>query len=267
MKKLAVSLFLIFAVVSGVHAQDELLNLYASVGYGFPIGGRYVDSTYKYDSGNNPLTDEMDDHYLNIGRGIKLDIGAAYRVMENIDARLGLEYSGGVPSITKEVESIDGVGGTTTSKYKYSQFGIKLYAVPNFRIVELLDMYLGVGAGVFFNFTSMEIVRTTDGPDKYEAKVDFKNKPSFAFLGLIGANYPLNDFAWLFTEINFAAMNVTAKEREVESSDFPSNVNEDMRLTSGTVDIYEKGAHDRFAPVKTPASNFAIKAGIRFFVL
>lgn len=249
---------LVGAVVAG--AQEEGgVNVFGYTGYGFAIGGRYVGTSDEGNAGNEK------DHYLNQGRGIKLGLGAGYRAMENMDVQLALHFSGGIPRVTPDIAATDDQGGVQENTYKTSQFGIHLLAVPQFSLLDLADAYVGTGAGLVFNFSSRDVARTTTTQGTFEATVKHVNTPSVALLGLAGVNYPLQETMDLFAEIAFEAANTTRREDEVTSSNFPTNLN--SSLEEGQAVIYEKDAVNATHPLRTPASNIAIRIGVRLYVL
>lgn len=236
---------------SSVSVDDERrFGLFAAFGYGFPVGGRHVADSDLL----NPEEDE--DHFLNYGQGIKVEGGVSFRFLENVRARFGFQFSGGVPRIERveEVE-IPALGMTrTVVDYRWSMFGIKALVAPRFEVFDLLDMYTGAGVGVFFTSSSFEVTQN-DGDG---AKGEVDNAPTVGFLGLFGIDFPIADNIMLFGELNLEAMRVATKKQRVYESDFGSGEFEDE------TEHFEDDVTDREPRPRTPGTNVALRAGVRF---
>lgn len=241
--------FLLLAAVSFIFAQDsETLNIFASLGFGFPTGGQ-VFSSHTYDG---VALSEREDKYFNYGQGIKFDAGIQYFMMENVALQAAFGYSGRIPKL--KIRDINNVVNTTTTirdssiNYSSSLFGLKVLVVPRFEILELLNMYTGVGIGFFWNSLSYEASRLA-GTDvvNYEGKI--KSSPALGLLGLMGIDIPLSDLMTAFGEVAFEQMSFKWRKRIEEG-----------RYTI----VYEKDANTVDAPQRIPGSNWQIRAGIRF---
>lgn len=248
--------FCLLCVVS-INSQDlkETLLLFGSVGYGFGIGGVGIDSstTFRDTSATDSVLVDQKDHYLNFGSGIAINLGAMYKVIPNLYGKLELEFLGGVPSITVEKNRISQTGGrsTSTTKYNHSRFGIIVSAVPKFRMFDLLDAYIGVGTGFYFNISG------TDKTGDTIASTKDNNWPSLGLIGTFDVDYPVTDLLSLYGQVGFLAMNVTTNKRQNFNANglelAPVNFETDSKLLS--------------PPPKTPASSFTIRCGVRFGLL
>jgi hypothetical protein len=230
--------------------QDKKFSLYMSLGYGFGIGGVSLVDTVHFtaqtlNASGNLIKQE--DHYLNYGSGFKATGGAQYRIMDNVDARLEFQYTGGVPKLKiKNTDPTNAPGPTEiTDTYTRNIFGVRLLALPAFRLLDLIDMHAGVGIGLFFGSFTYE----TSG-EPYDGNL--KTLPAFAFSGVLDADYPVAEFCSIFGGFTFDAMNFT-----VESHRSPQNA---------VVTHYEQNsiAPNEPIPPKIPGSNWAITAGVRF---
>ncbi|NLG17461.1 MAG: hypothetical protein GX556_09060 [Fibrobacter sp.] len=247
-------LLIVLAAVSFTLAQtNETLNIFTSLGFGFPTGG-LTFSSHTFD---NQILSEREDKYFNYGQGIKLDAGVQYFMMENVALQAAFGYSGKIPGLeTRNVRTLAGATVTDSSiEYKAQLFGIKALVVPRFEILELLNMYTGVGIGFFWNSLSYEAVYetvTVTGTDVDNREGKIKSTPALGLLGLIGIDIPLSDLTAVFGEVAFEQMSFTWKKRIEEK---------------GYTAVYEKDATNLEAPPKVPGSNWQIRFGIRFIVL
>jgi opacity protein-like surface antigen len=229
---------------------DSRFGLFAALGYGFPVGGRYLgDSELSREAGGDPVEEE--DHFINVGQGMKIEAGVSYRFLERVRARVGVQFSGGVPRVEIVEENPARV---TTENYRWAMWGIKALVVPRFEVLELLDMYTGAGLGVFFTSASYNVTRTGG----LTAQVDFENSPTIGFLGLFGVDFPIADNIVLFGELNLEAMRVTTREARIHDSDFDHG-----EYRAETI-YYEDDATDREPRPRTPGTNVALRAGVRF---
>ncbi len=246
----------LFCMVFHSHAQNTV-GVYASTGYAFGIGGRYV--------GTSEFKNPDKDHYSNMGSGIRINAGGSYKLLDNLYVKGGFTYTHGFPAVTI-YDSVNLIitYAEQSIKYQHSRFGIPVYVQHYVRILELIDMYIQLGTGITFNFSSREIEQF-DHDDALsldaEATLIDKNSISLPLYGAVGVDYPLNDFAFLVAEIGFEASNITLYGYEATES---KNLNV-LSGYSGNVN-YEKNANDRQQPRKTPASNIYMHIGTRFFI-
>jgi hypothetical protein len=246
-------LFLCAGAQSLTGAKKDKFDLFLSTGYGFKLGGRSVGASTTRNAGppgQNPLL-MKEDHFMDYGRGIKVEGGASYKLIERLYGQLALCYSFGVPGITKKVEVIGDYA--QTEKYSFSMFGVKALVKPMFRVFDILDMYTNFGIGLFFGYSSAEITRI--GTNAYTQKAEDSNAPALGYVGAIGVEYPINESVILYGDIYGEMVSFTMKKTEYSAS---------TGTESDNVQYYQEDVTDRTTPPKTPGTNLAIRAGVRF---
>jgi hypothetical protein len=250
-------LIIIVSLAASLFAQgiqkNPTLNVFGAIGAGFKTGGLHYRSNLEYNNGS--LT-KVEDNYFNYGQGFKIDVGTQYFMMENVALQASMGLSFGVPAF--EIKDNNALL-SSTSTYKRNMYAIKVQVVPHFEMLELLNMYTGVGAGFFWNTLNYEIIidRGALGTVKEDGK--FKSTPSLGFTGMLGANIPLSDFFTVFGEVGFEQVSFKWKKKVVESSTITPT-------TVGTT-FYEDDDPKNNARTKVPGSNWSIKAGLRFNLL
>jgi hypothetical protein len=244
-------------VEQSTSSPDQLLALSGRVGYGIKVGGApYPGSiegeTRKYGSDGEII--ERKDHYLNYGQGLKFELAGALALMENLDAELTLQFTGKVP---RTVIEHDTAGNSWEEKFRHASLGAKVMILPRFRVLELIDMHVGFGVGLYF--TTLKYTNTDALLGQYEGYV--KTRPGLVFAGKVGGEYPLTDRMSITADICAEAVSYTVKERRTTYS-----------TTTGPM-IY-KSEYDRSSssifverPAKIPGSNVAILLGMRFAIL
>jgi hypothetical protein len=240
------------------------LHLYGMLGYGFPLGGSYipynpaetdvrtlirhtqsqtVDAQFR-------LTKTVD-KYLNYGQGLKCQLGAEVGFLKNLAGDFSFVYTGGLPFLRVEFESQAPNGITWTETYKKHCFGITAAIKPKFMFLDLVEVYTGVGIGLYFTRL------TFTNSDPYIGAYDgfIKTRPALGFIGQLGSYYPLNDRLDFKGEIAFEALSF-------KTSQYHST---DQNLTLQYVQ--NSTAANEYPPVKVPGSNWALKVGIRWKIL
>lgn len=254
---------LILALFALVNAENknETLNLFGSIGYGFGTGGSLfstVDRDYSISA-----EVKRNDSYLNYGRGFKFDLGAQYFMMKNVALQMGIGFSAGFPGLETAIQnykvtSSDNTFSDSTTNYKFGLFGIKALVVPRFEILDLLNMYAGVGVGLFWSSMSYDVTRVSlTGTQKENGKI--KASPTLALLGELGADYPLSDIISVYGEIALEQMSFTWKEKLIEKTNISGH-------TPNGTEVYEKDVPNQGAPLNSPGSNWQIRFGLRFMV-
>lgn len=235
--------------------DGKTLSLFTSVGYGFAVGGKWIGSSDKFNNNLDPS--ESHDVYLNAGRGLKFDVGAFYRMMQNVDVKACFAFTGSVPRTTTTTEATAGTVITkTVDTYKYATFGINALVVPRFTVFDLLDVFAGIGMGLAFPVSSSEEVTTINAgttTTTTTTKIEDSNLPEPVFIGELGAEYPIIKELILSCAVNIEAMTVTTTKQvvtQVESNDV-------------TTINYEDHATDRAPTPATPATNVSIRLGVR----
>jgi hypothetical protein len=223
-----------------VDKNSKTFSLCGSIGYGFGIGGQWIDASVKI---NGTAVQEKSDKYLNYGDGFKLELGGLYKLMENLDAQAVFSYNAGTPSIKAATERVN---STVTNTYAANMVGFKVMAIPRVKILDLLDMYSGFGIGLYFASLSW-----TNSAEAYQG--NFKTSPALAFCGSIGANYPVYNDLIVYGEIAIEQMSFT--------------VNSELNGETGELINYEqdsKASNGILPPPKIPGSNVAFRIGAKF---
>ncbi len=215
------------------------------------MGGRRYES---YEQGNLlSAKTNVKDRFYNYGSGVKFDVGCQYFMMEDVALQTSFGYSAGFTF--EQVESVAGL--TTTTTFKRHLFGLKALVVPRFEALDLIDLYAGVGLGFFWNHRPFKIVAETAAGSQ-EATGKITSRPTFGFIGQLGADYPLNDKLTLFGEFAFEQIRFNLSKRIVKESNYV--------LLDEDTDHYVKDDADPLDPEKIPGSNFQIRVGIRLAV-
>ncbi|MDO5575533.1 MAG: hypothetical protein Q4F84_00520 [Fibrobacter sp.] len=236
-----------------LYSQENSLNLYGSMGFGFRTGG------YRYESTESNAIQELtkrEDRYFSYGQGIKFDVGVQYFMMKNVALQAGFGYSGGLPGLKTTVSKNEVTDEKITTDYNTHLFGLKVMVIPYFDFLELMDMYVGVGTGFFWNSFGYTKTRETSSISQSE-EGKIKSAPTLGLLGVLGAQVPLTDKTIAFGEIGFEQMSFKWTKKVIDKSEL-GNV--------GT-EFYEKDAPNQTAPEKVPGSNWQIRFGVRFKIL
>jgi opacity protein-like surface antigen len=249
MKKIVMLIALSAFLLSAETPQkSDILNIFGAVGIGFKTGGELFVSTERNTVGE--ITKETDS-YLNYGQGFKIDVGTQYFTMPNLAIQAAFSVSFGIPGFETE-DKIASVFDSTT-KYSRDLFGIKLQVVPHFEVLELLNMYTGVGLGFFWNRLHYQatVVRPVLGTTTEKGKII--SSPSMGFTGMLGADYPISDAVSAFAELAFEQVSFKWKKKVVDG-------------TNKTT-FFEEDAPNTQPPPKVPGSNWQVRIGIRLGVL
>jgi hypothetical protein len=254
---LCVGMVLCLLLCAGAQAQTgvkrDKFDLFLSTGYGFKLGGRSVGASTTRNAGpagQNPLL-MKEDHFIDYGRGIKIEGGASYKLIERVYGQLALCYSFGVPGITRKEDVIG--DHTTTEKFSFSMFGVKALVKPTFRVFDILDMYTNFGIGLFFGYSSSDITRI--GTGAYTEKAEDSNAPALGYIGAVGVEYPINESVILYGDIYGEMVSFTMTKTVYSAS---------TGTASDNVEYYQEDVTDRTTPPKTPGTNLAVRAGVRF---
>lgn len=240
-----------------LYAQQNTLNVYGSMGFGLRTGGHRFESI---ESSVLQGITKREDKYFSYGQGIKLDAGMQYFMMKNVAVQAGFGYSGGIPGLeTKDRvdDGIDVASVTTTTDYNTHLFGLKVMVVPYFDFLELMDMYVGVGTGFFWNsFRYTRTIKINTSTQTEKGKI--RSAPTLGLLGMLGAEIPLTDIFCAFGEIGFEQMSFKWTKKIIDKADPPN---------SPRTEFFEKDAPNQDAPEKVPGSNWQIRAGLRFGIM
>jgi hypothetical protein len=149
----------------------------------------------------------------------------------------------------------DGAGTKTTVNYSWTTIGIKALVKPTFQILDLFDVYTGFGVGLYFAMSGSDIKRTIPGAE-YTAKTVDANNPALAFIGSLGVEYPLTENIIMYGELYCEQMSFTTTQTTYANSTFPNGY--------VTPVYYHEDEAGSAPPPKTPGTNIAIRAGVRF---
>jgi opacity protein-like surface antigen len=240
------------AAVTGLCQPKETFDLFITAGAGFAMGGRDVGVSQETNLG---AVQKQTDNYLNYGSGLKIEVGANYKLMNHLYGQAALCYGNGLAGV-KRVTELTGIS-KLTEQYGYSTFGIKVMVKPSFQVLDLFDVYTNFGVGLFFAGASVD-VKNTIGTTEYVAKIEESNYPAIAYIGSLGAEYPITPSVIVFGELHGEQMNFLVRQTTISNSTIPG-----LDWANGVTN-YEKNAVDRKTPYYTPGSNIAIRVGARF---
>lgn len=238
-----------FSAVSPVLADYETVNIFGGIGFGFGMGG----TLYTSRNTETASTKEKDQFY-NYGNGLKFDIGCQYFLMDKVSLQGSFCYSAGLPAFKVVTESAN---RTDTETFGRQLFGVKVHIVPKFEVLDLIDMYTGVGFGVYWNSRKFERVIETNV--KQEANGSINSSPSLGFSGMLGTDYPIDDKLTLFGELGFEHVTFNLTEYVIDKSTIPG-------IQGGSTIKYVKDDSniDNYSPAKIPGSNFQLRVGVRY---
>ncbi len=256
-------------VTTSSSSSDEKFSIYADLGIGFSLGGELVSvpigvpqpGLISIDGSSDKFVDgtlqETKDEYLNFGGGLKVDLGATYRILEYVDVIGGLDLSFRVPyaeTVDEDINTVANTTATSTLTIKDTQVGLKVLLAPRFTIFDLLDVRVGAGLGIYWTGASFEYELKQTGQGTQTVKGDIDCKASVPFIGMIGLEYPAAKRVVVYLDAVYQAMNVTLQKIKVEESS--------VTPTPPPVE-YQKDDLNDPAPAKIPASNIAIRLGVR----
>jgi opacity protein-like surface antigen len=240
------------------------IHAFAMVGYGFTSTGAEIPAnptlsleqqkvhTQSQTINSSGIKTEVQDQYINYGQGLKTEIGAEMELMEKLAAELSFEYTAGVPFLSVKYENQDALNPLSwEEKYRKHAFGLKAMVKPHLMVLDLLDMYCGVGIGLFFT----KCTYTNSDVDLGKQDGYFKTRPGLGLLGQFGAYYPVHDLLDIKAELAFEQVSFSLKE---------------LRPTDGNyIYHFERNstAGNEFQPVKIPGSNLALRIGVRYKIL
>ncbi len=258
MKRLfgTVSFIVLFTIP--LSAQD-FLNVYGNVGYGFGMGGYFVGSSNTF-LDEEEVSASTEDHFLNLGHGVKFELGCGVMLLPFLEARVALDLTQGAPSPTiNSFRSIDDATQDTVIDYSYSSYGLRVIFAPYFEVFDLVYMYIGTGI-VFNSVRSVqEITITTTEPDQLQTATLVNEIPlAIGFTGVTGFELPLTETISFMGEIRFEQMNHKLMRQRVDTVfNFP-----DMRTVT-----FEQDDVEREPPPNIPGTNWGVRVGLKVWVL
>ena len=208
-----------------------------------PLGG-YTNDTLlcskKYESPNTLV--EAEDHYLNYGHDVQIEAGLDYYPLDNLAMEFSFSLTGGLPLIKVKYEHSDG-NIKYTETYKRNMIGFDIKLIPHIDAFTIVDLYIGLGAGLHFAFLNIENTDTLD--HKFEGY--FKTSPAIAL------DLPLSEKVTAFFEASFKQMSFKLKSRQTTDN--------------STEIIFEKDSENNPAPIRIPGSNLGLRIGIRLQII
>jgi hypothetical protein len=253
-----------------VGEEDRTLNVFVNTGWGFGIGGHLLREVSATGTGNGPTVNENKDYYLHMGKGLKFEVGAGYMAMPNLETRFSVDFNFGLgaPTIKERIfnDATTPLEIIRDEKVDYKSlfsWGVRVMAVPQFEMLELIDMYLG--AGLSLNFASGTIDTTFNYQDgTYDNTVyDMQFVPAMGFCGLVGFVYPLSEMTDFFGELQFESKSFTLRTEKLKSN--YRKPGSTISQPDGEITYEENKGGALRAPPKYSGSNWGIRAGLRFW--
>jgi hypothetical protein len=245
-------LFIMLACAASV-AMAVDFDIYLGAGFGFPLAS---GTAFSSDEVNNGTTYETDDKYLNLGKGLKLDLGAQIGNIEKVMFRFAFATSfltGG--TIDEDINVLGNMRITTVNDYSAQIIGARALVVPHFSLTDMLSMYCGMGAGLFYAFSESEIQTTTVSTIQTMRSSEYDNRAFPGLLSVLGVRMNISGPFSAIAQVGYDAMNITVeKETHTAANGNVTTIN------------YERDATDRPAPPKIPATNFSLKAAFVFSI-
>jgi opacity protein-like surface antigen len=237
-----------------------MLNLFGSLGAGFGIGGYNVGSMNEYHGGGGSSIKNTTDHYINLGQGLKVEAGAGYMAMPDVEMRFSVDVNIGLfAPTTGDKYSPD--PGSIEVKNRYYSWGVKIMAVPQFEVLEMFDMYVGAGLGLNFAGSSYDSTWAAGGTE-FKTTYNREFSPALGFSGIAGVIIPFSDEISLYGELQFEAASFTLNKLKLK--DYSPKI----PTFTPTDKVYEKDDNaDNNTPPKYPGSNWSIRAGVKIWVM
>ena len=211
MKKTITLLAILIIVMSTRLSFAQGISLYGSFGYGLGRGGNEWCSSSSFD--DDWELKSIENHYLSIGKGIKLEGGFQVNLNENFGLRFGGGYSKLFPALEEEDKYQD-QKYPDTDKRNASLFQLQCIGVLKYTKAKI-HPYAGFGGGLFFANMSREGTMYLWGDEKYTDKVEYRFKPTLGFIGIFGFETSINTNLSFFAELNLQQVAFTIKEWEV----------------------------------------------------
>jgi opacity protein-like surface antigen len=257
--KAIVILMAVLLIASPLAAQQKISFL-GQIGYGLGLGGEHFATSTTYDASYDPTSEK--DHYLSMGKGLTLDLGAEMSLNPNFDARLTGGYSM-MPSLEVKTES---PSGTYKSTYKGHIIALNAILIAKAQL-GTLHPYVGMGPGLYLAGAKRE---DEGGSTKMTTEMRFK--PAIGFSGLLGLEFLMSGNLTPFVELNLQQVGLTEKEYEVtkytvNGVDHLANVDLDPSTPGVQHTItYERDSIDKDPPPVISGSNLSIRVGAKITI-
>ena len=248
-----------------VGGEDRTLNLFVNTGFGIGQGGYLLREVNKATIGGRVVNDDKD-YYLNMGQGLKFEAGAGYMATPNLEARFSVDFNLGLfaPKIEESTRSNanpNDIASTNEINYSYFSWGVRVMAVPQFEVLEMLDMYLGTGLSLNFTYGTRDSSYTTQTRNA-NTVYDMKFAPAIGLCGIAGFVLPLSETMDFLGELQFESKSFTITKQVLRDGYTPADASPTSVITYKTND---NGNGINNAPLKYPGSNWGIRAGLRFW--
>jgi hypothetical protein len=259
---------LIVLLSAGLTHAGEI-GIFLSPGYALPLGGmetfdgeHFAAETYD----NGDLT-SVEDNYVSIGKGLKLEGGVQVAVDSHFAIRIGGGYSIFLPTL-EIVEQ--GTDWKDVQELKASVINVHAMGIVRYRAGNVIP-YGGMGPGLFLASATSEMTYTEDAAEEF-ASSDISFDPAIGFVGVLGVETEINDKLNFFAELNlqqaaFKASEWEVKEYTVDGVDELDEVDVDPDTDGNqTVYEYEKDSTTKDAPPVMQGSNFGVRVGLKLKV-
>lgn len=276
-KSYLIIVMLAIAISSGLSLAQEI-SLYGSLGYGVGRGGNEFDYSASYDE-DYELT-SIENHYLNIGKGMKLEGGFQFNLDSNFGLRIGGGYATLYPALESELDFKDQTN-PDTDEYKASIYQLHCIGILKYKKTNI-SPYAGLGGGLFFANMNREgtmyLIQSSFDPVtfqinyneiKYEDKVEYRFKSTFGLIGIFGIETLINANFSFFAEVNLQQVAFTIKEWEVvKAKEGGQNVLDEIDVDeykdgNQAVLKFEKDSKNNETPWIMQGSNLGIRMGIK----
>jgi len=235
--------------------DDRTLNVFANAGAAFGIGGYLVGEVNTLATGGSTVNDNKD-YYMNMGQGLRFEIGAGYMATPNLEARFSVDFNIGL--LAPKIEERSPGDRQDVIDYSYFSWGIKAMAAPQFEVLELFDMYIGAGLNLNFAYATRDSTYTQANAN-LNTVYDMQFSPAVGFCGAIGFILPLSDVMDALGELQFESKSFAISKQVLKSYSGQTPPSDEI--------VYEKNAgDDRFAPPLYSGSNWGIRVGIRYWI-
>jgi hypothetical protein len=241
-----------------VGGEDRTLNFFINTGWGFGQGGHLVGEVNTYFPGSGAGVGDNKDHYMNIGQGLKLEVGAGYMATPNLETRFSADFNFGLfaPKIERRRSE-----GADVVDFSYWSWAARVMLVPQFEVLELFEMYVGTGLSLNFAYSTRDS-SFTDANSSFTSKTVYDMqffKPGLGLCGLVGFILPLSEEMDFLGELQFEGKSFTLNKQVVKEYTAPNTINTPTNI------IYEKDEREYTAKPLYHGSNWSIRVGLRFW--
>lgn len=259
---ITLAIFVLFLAVEFAFSQG--ISIMGSMGYALGRGGNDFDYSASYNSDYEQTS--LEDHYLSIGKGLKLDGSLQVDINKGFGLRIGGGYSKMMPTLEVEMDYHD-QPKPDTDEYQASIINIHCLAILTHKTAGL-NPYAGFGGGLFFVNMSLE-EQSYWGETLYEEKIEYSLGTTFGLLGVLGVESSLSDNLAFFAELNLQQVAFTLNEWEItkavaDGEDVLDEVDVDGdKEGKQKVREFEKDSTIKETPPILQGSNVGIRLGLK----